>query len=92
MQQIFPSHAEQLKRLVRIEGQIRGIHKMVEERRYCVDIATQIKAAKAALTKVELGVLEKHIHHCVKDAAQSEDPGQLEEKVSEIVKLMGQMA
>lgn len=54
-----------LKRLHRIEGQVRGVEKMVEEDRYCIDIVTQISAAQAALDKVALGLLEDHTRHCV---------------------------
>ena len=92
MKEIYPDHSEQLTRLSRIEGQVRGIRKMVEERRYCVDIATQLKAVKAALTKVELGVLEKHIHHCVADALASGDPKEIDTKIEEIVRLVGRMS
>lgn len=92
MKELYPDHASQLTRLTRIEGQVRGIRKMVEERRYCVDIATQIKAVKAALTKVELGVLEKHIHHCVKDAVASGEPEEIDGKIEEIVRLVGRMS
>ena len=86
---VHPDHEAQLKRLARIEGQVRGIARMIQERRYCVDIAHQIKAIKAALDRVENGVLEKHIAHCVRDAAHSKDPGKLDEKIQEIVGLMG---
>jgi DNA-binding FrmR family transcriptional regulator len=92
MKELYPNHAEQLTRLKRIEGQIRGLQKMVEERRYCIDIATQIKAVKAALTKVELGVMEKHIHHCVADAVASGDPAEIDTKIEEIVRLVGRMS
>jgi CsoR family transcriptional regulator, copper-sensing transcriptional repressor len=53
------------KRLRRIEGQVRGIEKMVEEDRYCIDVLTQIAAVQAALDKVALGLLDGHAHHCV---------------------------
>ena len=92
MKELYPDHADQLTRLTRIEGQVRGIRKMVEEKRYCVDIATQIKAVKAALTKVELGVLEKHIHHCVADAVASGEPEEIDKKIEEIVRLVGRMS
>lgn len=91
MKQVFPNHEEQLARLARIEGQIRGIRKMIEERRYCVDIVSQIKAVQAALAKVQLGVLEKHVHHCIGDAAKSDDSAVLEEKITEIVRVLGKM-
>jgi DNA-binding FrmR family transcriptional regulator len=62
---------EELKtRLVRVEGQVRGIQKMVEDEKYCVDILTQISAVRAALDKVAVGVLEDHVKGCVMDAAK----------------------
>jgi DNA-binding FrmR family transcriptional regulator len=59
------SREQLLKRLNRIEGQVRGIKGMVEEDRYCIDVLTQIAAAQAALDKVALGLLDDHAHHCV---------------------------
>lgn len=58
-----------LARLKRIEGQARGIHRMVEEEQYCIDILTQISAIQSALESVALGLLKDHIRHCVLDAA-----------------------
>src|SRR5436190_3069748 len=57
-----------LRRLSRVEGQVRGISRMVEEDRYCIDVLTQISAAQAALDKVALGLLDDHARHCVVDA------------------------
>lgn len=57
-----------LKRLKRIEGQVRGIEGMVEDERYCIDVLTQIGAVQAALDKVALGLLDDHVHHCVMGA------------------------
>jgi DNA-binding FrmR family transcriptional regulator len=54
-----------LDRLARIEGQVRGVAKMVEEDRYCIDVVTQINAARAALDKVALGLLDGHVRHCL---------------------------
>ena len=62
-----------IKRLHRIEGQVRGIERMVEEDRYCVDILTQIGAVKTALESLGLEVLEDHVTHCVHDALSSGD-------------------
>ena len=62
-----------LKRLRRIEGQVRGISRMVEEDTYCIDVLTQISAATKALQAVSLGLLEDHMSHCVLLAAQSGD-------------------
>ena len=56
------------KRLRRIEGQVRGIAKMIDDEKYCIDILTQISAANSALQSVALGLLEEHLNHCVSDA------------------------
>ena len=91
MRQIYPNHESQLTRLNKIEGQLKGIRRMIEERRYCVDIIDQIKAVRGALDQVQLGVLEKHVHHCVRESVEAGDGGQLEEKVEELVKVLGKM-
>ncbi|AXH97008.1 metal-sensitive transcriptional regulator [Ornithinimicrobium avium] len=62
-----------LKRLRRIEGQVRGIERMVEEDTYCIDVLTQVSAVTKALQAVSLGLLEDHIGHCVVDAAKESD-------------------
>jgi DNA-binding FrmR family transcriptional regulator len=71
-----------LTRLRRIEGQIRGLHRMVDEDVYCIDILTQVSAATRALQAVALGLLEDHIRHCVAEAIASGGPD-AEEKVKE---------
>lgn len=72
----------QLKRLRRIEGQIRGLQRMVEEETYCIDILTQVSAATRALESVALGLLDDHLHHCLTHAAQ--DPSQsMDDKIAE---------
>jgi DNA-binding FrmR family transcriptional regulator len=91
MRQLYPSHDEQLERLSKIEGQIKGVRRMIEERRYCIDIVGQIKAVEAALKQVQLGVIEKHIHHCVAESMHSKDPQHLEQKVEELVTVMARM-
>ncbi|GAA2027033.1 hypothetical protein GCM10009740_15910 [Terrabacter terrae] len=63
----------QLKRLRRIEGQIRGLHRMVEDDTYCIDILTQVSAATKALEAVALGLLDDHLKHCLADAANKPD-------------------
>jgi len=73
-----------LKRLSRIEGQIRGLSRMVEEDRYCIDIVTQISAVRAALRRVEEEVLREHVAHCVEHAITSGDAKQQREKVAEL--------
>jgi len=71
----------QLKRLRRIEGQVRGLQRMVEEEKYCIDILTQISAATRALESVALGLLDEHLHHCLARAAT--DPDRFSDKVTE---------
>ena len=63
-----------LKRLRRIEGQARGLQRMVEEEKYCIDILTQVSAMTSALQSVSLGLLNDHLHHCVLDAAVAGGP------------------
>ena len=66
--------ARYLARLKRIEGQARGIHRMVEEEKYCIDILTQVSALTKALESVALGLLDDHLKHCVVDAAKTDGP------------------
>lgn len=73
------------KRLGRIEGQVRGISKMVEEGRYCIDIVTQISAVRAALRRVEEEVLKDHVSHCVEHAISSGDKADQRQKISELM-------
>ena len=75
------------KRLRRIEGQVRGIEKMVDEERYCIDVLTQIGAIQAALDKVALGLLDDHAHHCVMGAA----PDPRDEKTEELMSAVGRL-
>jgi len=74
-----------LKRLKRIEGQVRGLARMVEQDRYCIDVVTQIGAVRAALRKVEEEVLRDHVGHCVEHAIASGDKGEQRRKVSELI-------
>ena len=76
------------KRLARIEGQVRGVQKMIEEDRYCVDILVQIKAITAALKRVEGELLKDHVDHCIKEAIASDDLKDRETKVAELVDLL----
>lgn len=76
-------------RLKRIEGQVRGIQKMVEEDRYCVDILVQISAINAALKKVGFSIGERHMKHCVSDAVQS---GNGDEAIEELMEIMKQFS
>ena len=63
-----PSHQSQLSALKRVEGQVRGVIKMIDEGKYCIDVLNQIKAAKAALVRIESNVLKKHVESCVKES------------------------
>ncbi|MCV0371465.1 metal-sensitive transcriptional regulator [Filomicrobium sp.] len=77
-----------LKRLSKIEGQVRGISRMVEEDRYCIDIITQIAAARAALRRVEEAVLKDHVSHCVEHAITSGDADEQRTKVAELMEVL----
>ena len=77
------------KRLGRIEGQVRGLAKMVEEDRYCIDIVTQIAAVRAALRRVEEEVLKDHVAHCVEHAIASGDRADQRQKISELMAVVG---
>ncbi|WP_017936606.1 metal-sensitive transcriptional regulator [Nocardioides sp. Iso805N] len=79
-----------LKRLRRIEGQARGIARMVDEEQYCIDILTQVSAMTKALHAVSLGLLEEHMSHCVVDAARSSD-AEAQEKVAEAVEAIARL-
>ena len=85
-------HRSVLPRLRRIEGQVRGIGRMVEDDRYCMDILIQLQAVKAALKKVEDQVLKEHASHCVSDAIASGDPAEQRQKFSELVDLFGKFS
>ena len=82
---------DQLKRLARIEGQVRGIARMVDEDTYCIDVLTQVSAATKALQAVSLSLLEEHISHCVVDAARESDEaaaGKVSEAAAAIARLV----
>jgi DNA-binding FrmR family transcriptional regulator len=78
-----------LARLRRIEGQVRGVARMVEEERYCIDVLNQIQAVKAALKRVEAEVLKGHAAYCVAHAIKSGNVRDQTEKFSELVELFG---
>jgi len=78
-----------LKRLKRIEGQVRGLAGMVEDDRYCIDIVTQIAAVRAALRRIEESVLADHVAHCVEAAIASGDPAAQREKIAELMDVLG---
>ena len=82
---MHPSHEDQLIRLKKVEGQIRGIQTMIEERRYCMDLLSQIRAVTGALRKIESGILESHLQHCVNDAISSKNKKRLLQKSKKLL-------
>lgn len=81
--------AKVTKRLQRIEGQVRGLTRMVEEGRYCIDIVTQISAVRAALRRVEEEVLREHVAHCVEGAIASGNREDQRQKIAELMDVLG---
>lgn len=77
-----------LKRLSRIEGQVRGLAKMVEDDRYCIDVVTQISAVRAALRRLEEEVLKDHVAHCVEHAIASGNSAEQRRKVAELMDVL----
>lgn len=84
----FTSHEEQLEFLNKIEGQIRGIQRMVQEKRYCVDIITQIHSIIGALYRVENEIFKKHIDGCVMNALKGKSETEKQKKINEVVELI----
>lgn len=84
-----------LRRLKRVEGQVRGIARMIDEDKYCIDILTQVSAINKALHAVSIGLLEDHIAHCVVDAGRKSletgDPQPVQEKVREASEAIGRL-
>ena len=78
-----------LKRLGRIEGQVRGLARMVEEDRYCIDVVTQISAVRAALRRLEEEVLRDHVAHCVEHAITAGSKADQRRKVAELMDVIG---
>ena len=76
------------KRFNRIEGQVRGLSRMVEENRYCIDIVTQISAVRAALKRAEEEILRDHVAHCVEHAINSGDKQDQRTKIAEIIDVL----
>jgi CsoR family transcriptional regulator, copper-sensing transcriptional repressor len=77
-----------LARLRRVEGQVRGVERMVEDDRYCIDVLTQISAVQAALDKVALGLLDEHVKHCV---VEGQGPGTQDELTEEMMGAIGRL-
>jgi DNA-binding FrmR family transcriptional regulator len=83
-----PDKPKLLNRLSRVEGQLRGIRKMVEEDRYCIDVLTQVQAARAALAKVESEMLKTHLSHCIEGAIVSGNAEEQRTKARELIELL----
>ena len=78
-----PCHSDKLPHIKRIEGQVRGISKMIEEKRYCIDILNQLKAIRKSINSVENKILKTHLKSCINDTLN--DEGNFEEKVEELI-------
>lgn len=87
---VHPDHGAQLSRINRAVGQLNGVKRMIEDRRYCPEILTQVRAARAAMRSVELLILGTHLRHCVAEAVQAQVPKISEAKIEELVTLLEQ--
>ena len=85
---IHPNHKKNLDALKRIEGQIRGVQKMIEEKRYCVDIITQLSAISSAVLSVQDSILNRHLDTCVSKAFVGESKAEKKRKIDEVIKLL----
>lgn len=85
MAQQTTTHHDEIIRLKRIEGQVRGIQKMIEEKRYCIDILTQLSSIVGAIKRVESGILERHLKGCVKHSFCQGSPEDREKKIAEVI-------
>ncbi|WKD58759.1 metal-sensitive transcriptional regulator [Corynebacterium caspium] len=85
-----PEKARYLARLKRVEGQVRGIHRMIQEDEYCIDVVTQISAATSALQNLAIALMEDHLHHCVANAVR-DDTTEGDEKITEAMKAIQRM-
>ena len=83
-----PDHSDNLSSIRRIEGQVRGVQQMIDDKRYCIDIVNQMKAIQSALSRVESQILEKHLRSCVTQVLNKKE---MEEKITELVKVFKQI-
>jgi len=81
-----------LNRLNRIEGQVRGVSRMIEDGRYCIDVLTQLQAVRAALVRVETEMLKDHLGHCIESAIVGGDKDEQRQKASELIELLERSA
>ena len=89
---IRDNKAKLVARLNRVEGQVRGISRMVEDDRYCIDVLTQLQAVRAALARVETEMLRDHLSHCIEGAIVSGDAGEQRAKANELIQLLERSA
>ena len=87
----IPGHKNNLVALRRIEGQIRGVQKMIGDRKYCIDILNQIQAVKGALARIEENILKKHLESCVSEAIKGTCEEEKQQKMDEVLKLLQRM-
>ena len=85
------THTENKARISRIEGQVRAVSRMIDDGEYCVDIITQIQAARSALQSVSKIILEKHLKHCVSAAIKEHDEASMDQKLEEIMTVIKRM-
>ena len=85
------THTENQARLSRIEGQIKGVKRMIGDGEYCIDIITQIQAARSALQSVSKKILEKHLKHCVASVIREHDEERIDQKLEEIMTTIKRM-
>ena len=88
MKKIKTAHGERIVALKRIEGQVRGLQKMIEEERYCVDILTQLHSVIGAMKRVEMEIFKKHLEGCVAGAINSGSKAETQKKVAEVIELI----
>ena len=82
------THSDQIARLKKIEGQIRGVQRMIQDQRYCIDILNQLQAVEAAIKRVEANILRKHLQGCVADAMRTGSEREQDAKLDEITQLL----
>ena len=85
------THSENTARLSRVEGQIKGVKRMIDDGEYCIDIITQIQAARSALQSISKIILEKHLKHCVSAAIKEHDEASMDPKLEEIMTVIKRM-
>ena len=87
--EVHPDHSKEGVRLKRVKGQLEGILKMIEDRRYCPDILIQVRAAKSAIQAIEHSILKTHLASCVSEALHEKNKEKANEKIEELIELIG---